>query len=261
MLFVSMGYLGIRHRISYLEAQQIAALRHLLPEDVHTVAVTIEIAPTKTDETATAAQAAPSPTPRIILDRYAALYRQNADLIGWITIEKTPMDYPVMQTPQEKSFYLHRDFEKRDSDGGLPFADERCCVFSDYVPNVLLYGHNMRSGAMFGSLDEYLKERYFTEHRIILFDTLYRQGAYEIFSVFRTRVLDGGEEGFRFYQYAEIPDEAVFDAYVDTVKSLSLYETDATPVWGDSLLTLATCNRYVKNGRLIVVAVRLPETP
>ena len=182
----------------------------------------------------------------------AALHEQNPDIVGWIKIDDTRVDYPVMWTPDDPEFYLRRNFQKEDSVAGTPFLDA-----SSTMPgssNWLIYGHNMKNGTMFHDTLKYEDKAFYDGHKTIHFDTLEGEGLYEIVAVCYTQIYEENAQVFKYYQYASIVDEASFDAYVQGVKALSIYDTGVTPVWGDQLITLSTCEYSVEDGRFIIGA-------
>ena len=109
-----------------------------------------------------------------IRDRYQALYTQNSDLAGWIQIDETNINYPVMQSKQDPDFYLKHNFEKADSPHGCPYVQANCDLQTP-SDNILVYGHNMKDGTMFSDLLQYKRESFWEQHRIIRFDTLTAQ--------------------------------------------------------------------------------------
>ena len=192
-----------------------------------------------------------------ILAKYESLYRQNSDMIGWIKIEDTNINYPVMQTEiNNPTFYINRNFEKKESISGTPFIDSRCTLKSE---NIIIYSHNMKNGTMFGELTKYKDEEYYQKHRVIIFDTIYEEREYEIISILLTKVYynNGTEGDFEFYNYIEIDTEEQFDEYVTTVKKQSLYETGVSAEFNDDLITLVTCDYHTEDGRLLIVAKRI----
>lgn len=192
-----------------------------------------------------------------ILAKYESLYRQNSDMIGWIKIEDTNINYPVMQTEiNNPTFYINRNFEKKESISGTPFIDSRCTLKSE---NIIIYSHNMKNGTMFGELTKYKDEEYYQKHRVIIFDTIYEEREYEIISILLTKVYynNGTEGDFEFYNYIEIDTEEQFDEYVTTVKKQSLYETGVSAEFYDDLITLVTCDYHTEDGRLLIVAKRI----
>ena len=182
----------------------------------------------------------------------AALHEQNPDIVGWIKIDDTRVDYPVMWTPDDPEFYLRRNFQKEDSVAGTPFLDAASTMPGS--SNWLIYGHNMKNGTMFHDTLKYEGKAFYDGHKTIHFDTLEGEGLYEIVAVCYTQIYEENAQVFKYYQYASIVDEASFDAYVQGVKALSIYDTGVTPVWGDQLITLSTCEYSVEDGRFIIVA-------
>ena len=200
--------------------------------------------------------AASDPEPGGILPEYALLRQQNADLAGWLTIDGTEVDYPVMQSA-ENEYYLHRGFDREEVFRGLPFMDNTCDLQNGST-GFFIYGHNMRDGTMFGGLKAYLDEDFYLEHRTIRFDTVYERGSYEILSVFLSEVYGPQDDGvFKYYQHTVLPDRESFEQYVASVAALSVHDTGVTAQWGDTLLTLSTCSRHTENGRLVVVAKKV----
>lgn len=192
-----------------------------------------------------------------ILPQYEELYQENQDLIGWIKIDDTPIDYPVMQTFDNPTFYIHRDWDKNESKSGLPLIDARCTLESE---NIIIYSHRMKNGTMFGSLKNYNEKSFYDEHQIIKFDTIYEEAEYQIIAVLLAQAFydeDYSEDEFVYYNYIELDSEERFQEYIDWVKELSLYDTGVTAEYGDSLITLCTCNYHVQDGRLLVVAKKI----
>ena len=206
--------------------------------------------PPGTDEQDTA----PQPTP---YDKYCAVYEQNSDFIGWINIEGTNIDYPVMQTPDDPNFYLKHAFDKTYSDYGVPYIQENCLI--DNCDNIVVYGHNMNNGSMFADLCKYEDEEFYKEHKYIQFDTLLDYGRYEIVAVFKTVAYS--DAGFKYFQFVDAEEEADFNEYIETCKSLQLYDTGVDAEYGDRLLTLSTCEYSQTDGIIVVVAKLIDNLP
>lgn len=186
------------------------------------------------------------------LIQYDALWKQNNDLAGWLYIEGTKLDYPVMYTPEDPEYYLHRGFYRDYAASGCLFIGPGSTPEGSHA---VVYGHHMKNGTMFGSLDRYQKESYYRDHPVIHFDTLTEEGSYEVLGVFYSRVYTDADEGvFRYYQYTDLAGEDAFNDYVRQVKAASLYDTGVEAVYGDRLLTLSTCSYHTENGRFVVVA-------
>lgn len=189
-----------------------------------------------------------------ILDRYLALYRENSDMVGWLSIEDMKIDYPVMQC-EDDEYYLHHDFEGKDSKYGCLYVRERADL--ENGTNFVIYGHNMKDGSMFGDLDLYREEDFYREHSKIAFDTLYEEYTYEIVAVFLSQIYGENDDVFKYYQFYEAETEEEFNDFYDNIKKMSLYDTGVEAEYGDTFLTLSTCAYHVNNGRLAVVAKRV----
>ena len=188
------------------------------------------------------------------LPEFAQLYAMNNDIVGWLRIPGTVIDYPVMQTPDKPDYYLRRSFDKTRSTRGCLYARESCDVFAP-SDNITIYGHRMREGSMFARLDEYLDQDFYLENPYIYFDTLTQLRTYRVFSVFYTTASVG--EGFAYHLFENAENQAQFDEFVAQCKALSLYDTGVSATYGDSFITLSTCEKSFVNGRLVVVAKRV----
>lgn len=190
----------------------------------------------------------------LILEKYKSLYMENDDVAGWLTVEGTKIDYPVMQC-EDDEYYLHHDFDGKDSKYGCLYVRERADL--ENGTNFVIYGHNMKDGSMFGELDLYLEEEFYREHSHISFDTLYEERNYEILAVFRSQVYSEDADVFKYYQFYGADTEEEFDDFYGNIKELSLYDTGMTAEFGDTFLTMSTCAYHVSDGRFVVVAKRV----
>lgn len=186
-----------------------------------------------------------------MLTRYYDLYQTNNDMVGWIKIDGTIIDYPVVYNENNNVYYLHRNFYKENSSSGVPFLDFQCNL-QDWSDNLIIYAHNMRNGTMFHELLEYSKLGFWENHKIVKFDTMYVRCEYEVFAAFRTAV--GSEDEFMYYEFINADSKEDFDEYVKNCKDKSLYDTGITPEYGETLLTLSTCSYNTNNERFVVVA-------
>ncbi len=190
-----------------------------------------------------------------ILDEYKTLYEKNKKLIGWLKIDDTNIDYPVMQT-SDNEYYLDHNYNQEYDKNGSIFLDYNCRVYPRST-NMIVYGHHMKSGSMFGNLQKYAKESYGKEHSIIQFDSIYEKAAYQVMYVFRSQVYNESDAVFKYYQFIDANSEGEFDYYMNEMAALSLYDTGVTASYGDSLLTLSTCDSSQTDGRFVVVAKRI----
>lgn len=192
-----------------------------------------------------------------VIGKYVDLYEANSDIIGWITVDGTKIDYPVMQTQDDPEFYLRRNFQKEHATAGVPFIDASSDIF---VPtsNFLIYGHNMKNGTMFHDMLKYKDKSFYQEHKTFRFDTIYKggQGTYEIIAAGYSKIYSEDSDAFKYYQYAGITSRSDFNEYLKGVKELSEYNTGVSAEYGDQLVTLSTCAYHEKNGRFFIVGKR-----
>lgn len=190
-----------------------------------------------------------------VLDEYKNLLIKNKRLIGWVKIDDTNIDYPVMQTVDNEYYLDHNLNQEYDKNGSI-FMDKDCDVLKPST-NLILYGHHMKSGQMFGGLDKYEDEQYGKEHPYIDFDTIYEHGIYQVMYVFRSRVYSEEDIVFKYYQFIDAMSEQEFDSNMQEMAAISLYDTGVTAEYGDRLLTLSTCDYQEKDGRFVVVAKKV----
>ena len=186
-------------------------------------------------------------------EKYGALYEQNNDFVGWIQIDGTNINYPVMQTPDNPDYYLKHSFEKTWSDYGVPYLDEACVIGQSN--NLVIYGHHMSNGSMFCDLELYSDPAFCMDHPVIRFDTLTSFGEYEVIAVFRYNT---NQETFRYDREVNM-DETRFSWFMEQVHARELFSTGKDASFGDQMLTLSTCEYTYKNGRLVVVARKVVQ--
>lgn len=224
-----------------------------------TVTVTTE-APTEATTEATEEPTVPTETERVMLPHMKELYDQNPDIIGWIKIDGTKLDYPVMWTPNDKWKYDHLSFEQQYDYGGVPYLNEECDVDLP-TTNLLIYGHNMANGTQFRTVMYYQQMHYWKEHPTISFTTLYEEREYEVLAAFYDRIYYKAEKCFKYYNFINPETEEEFNEGIEYFKSHSLYDTGVDAEFGDQLLTLVTCAYHVEDGRFVVVAKLIEDEP
>lgn len=188
-------------------------------------------------------------------DNLNNLYRLNSDIVGWIKIENTNINYPVMQKVDSPNYYLRKNFYKEYSYYGTPYISELCDVKTS--DNIIIYSHNMRNSQMFGDLEKYKDQEFYKGNNIIEFTTIEEESQYEIIAVLKIDVND--TQGFMYYKFFKAKDEEEYKEFIDNCKELSIYKIDETSEFGDKLITLSTCEYSNKNGRLIVVAKKIND--
>ena len=174
-------------------------------------------------------------------------------MAAWLQIPDTNIDYPVMWTPADENYYLYRDFDGSNNKNGSLILDTDSSL-NPLTTNLIIHGHNMKSGAMFGNLTDYEDKEYFENHKQIILHTEECQRNYEVIAVFRSQVYRKSDEVFKFYKFFQADTQEEFDDFYNNIKELSLYDTGVTASFGDHFLTLSTCVYHVENGRFVVVA-------
>lgn len=190
-----------------------------------------------------------------ILEKYKTLYNKNKSLIGWVKIDDTNIDYPVMQT-QNNEYYLDHNYNQEYDKNGSIFLDMACNPLRPNT-NLIIYGHHMKSGKMFGNLNAYSNRSYYEDHKYIQFDTIYQEGLYQVMYVFRSHIYNEDEIVFKYYQFIDAATPEEFDSNMQEMSQLALYDTGVTAVYGDKLLTLSTCDSAEADGRFVVVAKKI----
>lgn len=180
------------------------------------------------------------------------LQEENPECVGWVSIEGTDIDYPVMCSPDDPDYYLDHSFDKTSNRHGVPFLDSRCNI--DTADNLIIYGHHFAEGDMFSTLHKYASYSYYEEHPIITLETAEGASQYRIAAVLR---VSGTVYPTRWSIFNSLyMNDVEFEEMSQEIEAQTLYSTGVSPVYGDHLLTLATCEYTQKNGRLAVVAVK-----
>ena len=190
-----------------------------------------------------------------ILKKYETLYNKNRKLIGWLKIEGCDIDYPVMQTSNNEYYLDHNYNQEYDKNGSL-FLDKDCdAAFPN--DNMIIYGHHMKSGKMFGNLNYYSKESFWEDNKEFTFDTIYETGTYAVMYVFRSKIYSEEEIVFKYYQFIDATSENEFNSNMEEMANMSLFDTGVTASYGDRLITLSTCDSSEEDGRFVVVAKKI----
>ena len=191
-----------------------------------------------------------------LLPELREIYALNHDLVGWINIPGTVIDYPVVQC-QDSDYYLEHDFYGKENINGQIILDTLC---DPYTPsyNLIISGHHMKNGSMFGDLPEYRTQAYWEKHKLVEFDSLMFRKQYVVFAAFYSADYDEDEEGFRYNANIQYKMEA--QQWLKEIEENQLYDTGIDVQFGDEFITLTTCNRARhRNGRFVVVCRRIRE--
>ena len=270
VIFLISGYFVVSYLIESHDNKQLQQELIDLTKPNSTSSTTESVGTTDFLPTGADSPTVPIHTQPVILDKYQALYELNNHMVGWIYIpgsenpkqNNNGVNYPVLQTPNEvewHNYYLYRDFYGEDDKHGWIYAREACDIFKP-CDNIVIYGHNMADGTMFGQVVNYRKESYYQEHKYIHFDTLYEEHVYEIIAVFLTSGTTG--EGYTYHSRNYFATEEEFNEFINAIKGGDprvkiYYNIDTTAEFGDKLITLSTCWKEIEDGRLVVVAKRI----
>ncbi|MCR8659936.1 class B sortase [Paenibacillus endoradicis] len=181
-------------------------------------------------------------------EQFDQLLEINPDIVGWISIDNTGIDYPVVQS-SDNDYYLNHNVEKQSSARGSIFMDYRNKNMNDDIHTVI-YGHHMKDGSMFGELSKYKDAAYYNEHDTITFEGLEGSTKWQIFSVY----IYSPEDQFFEYEFA---DEQQYNTYLDAIIKKSQYDTGVRVTSDDQLLTLVTCTYEITDARFIIHAKRV----
>ena len=186
---------------------------------------------------------------------YDSLGKTNPDYAGWLTIDDTLIDYPVMKSSEDDpEYYLHRDFYGNDSFSGCLFISEGCDADSD---SFLIYGHNMNNESMFGALDEYYDYNYAYQHRDIHFFIHGEDRVYRVFAAFQTKVYHDRDDVFKYYEAVGKLSEEEYNNTVENVRRMSEPRLSDAPQYPAQLMFLSTCSYHTDDGRFVVAAYRI----
>ena len=193
-------------------------------------------------------------TPENIGNPYADIFAQNGDMAAWLTVADTKIDYPVMQTMENETYYIDKDFYGNPDKAGCLLLDTDSSLTREGTTNLIIHGHNMKAGTMFGELEKYQEADYGKAHNKMVLYTLEDKREYEVIAAFYSQVYYVTDEVFKFYNFFEADTEDEFHDFYDNIKRLSLYDTGVTAQLGDNFITLSTCSYHVEDGRFVVVA-------
>lgn len=192
-----------------------------------------------------------------ILPKFVQLYGENPDFAGWLRIPGTEIDYPVMSREGDNDYYVDKNFKQQYDKNGSLILDYRNDIKNEpgsSRQNLIIYGHNIETGVMFGTLENYKEKSYCIEHMTIIFDTLYEECEYRVAAAMLSGVAYEDETVFRYYDAIDVSAEADFNAFREYVMDNAVYTTDETITYGDTCLLLSTCDDYKEDGRFVLIA-------
>ncbi len=193
---------------------------------------------------------AEAPAPLVIQERFTDLLAQNKDVVGWLNLPHTKVDYPVAKS-LNNDYYLHRDLNRKPYDPGTLFMDYRNAGDATNR-HTIIYGHNMKNGTMFGTLKLYKKKDFYEANRIFTYSTLYEDTQWEIFSAYISpATLDLIPTDFT--------DDDDFMKFITTRQHKSMYPSDIVLKPTDKVLTLITCTYEIDDGRFVIHARKVEK--
>lgn len=185
-------------------------------------------------------------------EKVASLKQINEDTVGWLKVNDTNVDYPIVQG-KDNEYYLKNNFKKEKDNSGWVFMDYRADSMN-LSDNTIIFGHNMYySGVMFGTLYKVKYANWYKkdENQIIKFDTLYKEMNWKIFSIYVTELTND-------YLIANFSSDDKFQEFINLITNRSIYEFNTPVATSDKILTLSTCSDNGKK-RLVIHAVLLSD--
>lgn len=199
------------------------------------------------------------PTAEPYVSPYADFFTSYPDAVAWLEIPDTSISYPVMWTPGDETKYLYLNYDGTKNQNGSLLLDTDSSL-SPITTNLIIHGHNMKSGAMFGTLMNYTDQTYYEQHKEMLLYTADGERKYEVIAAFRSKVYYTTDNVFKYYKFFQANTEDEFNNFYNNIKKMSLYDTGVTAEFGDRFITLSTCTSYTDNGRFVVVAKEITDT-
>ena len=220
-------------------------------------------APTPTPEAQVVDEPLPTPNENTIVlslptepppqESFAELLRYNPDTVGYLTIGEI-VDLPVVQRENDNEYYLTHAYSGEEAREGALFLDGANRLSDE---NLIVYGHNMRNGTMFGELSSFGEREFLLENAVVRFDTLYENALYVPFAMFEASMDEN--DGHYFDVRQIVFDETSFELFVLKLRGRSVFDVPVEVEYGDQLLTLVTCSYNDDDGRYIVALRKLRE--
>jgi len=193
------------------------------------------------------------------MQKVKELQQENSDVKGWIRIEGTNINYPLLQGT-DNEFYVTHNYKKENSRFGSIFINCNSNI-EDVNSNIIIYGHDMQNDTqMFADMLKYKEKEFYEAHPVIRIITEKTDTEYEIIHVFKSRVFYENETNvFRYYHYYNLDSEEIYSEYLRNCKEIELYNTEVIANYGDQLLTLITCEYSQENGRFVIIARKVHD--
>jgi sortase B len=201
-----------------------------------------------------------------LLSSAEALLEVNPDTVGWVSIDGTHINLPVVQRRDitGNDYYLKRAFDGSNNKAGTLFLDMRnTLTYGERSDNLIIYGHNQKDKTMFGDLAEYKKNiDFYKEHPIVKFSSNFRADDYKIFAYFVTPVLPSQTADghvFDYHNFIDLSDKDTFNTFMNEVTLRNEIITPVDVLYGDEILTLSTCSNEFEPSRFVVFARKVRE--
>ncbi len=194
--------------------------------------------------------------PAAISEDLKGAYSQNSNMVGWLSIDGTPVDYPIVQTTDNYHYLNYSNFYNRTARYGTPFMDFRCDS-QNLSKNTIIYSHHMNNEMDFGSLDKYTNSNYYKDHPYISYQTLSGSLTFKVYAVFYATTEASSDGGFVFDYYNPNMGDENFKGYIELLNQYAIYTTDAGLEATDKIITLSTCSHVYDNLRTGGVDTRL----
>ena len=178
---------------------------------------------------------------------FSELLKRNSDTVGWINVNNTNINYPVVQTNNNDD-YLHKAFDGSKNQAGWIFADYRNDM-ENFDKNTIIYGHSRLNKTMFGSLFNVLNESWYSNkyNQIIRFSTPTENTMWQVFSVYKINLES-------YYLQVDFDNDSQYLEFLNTLKSRSKYDFNVSLNENDKIITLSTCSDAAGTGRIVLHA-------
>lgn len=220
---------------------------------------TVTVTPTPTPSPSPSPTPTPSPTPEpepTMLPRFDALYEENEDLVGWITVPGTEIDHPVVQG-EDNAYYLSHNFQKENQRDGTIFLDFTADIL-EKNRSLSLFGHHRYYGGMFSDLHSFKKLDHLKQYPVFSFDSLYEESEYVVFSVFYMAG-NASDKLFYYYPKSDFETDEDFEAHIKQITDRSIYLTGVDVSAYDRLVLLTCCSYETDDLRIIIAGRKLRE--
>ncbi len=184
--------------------------------------------------------------PDSINENLRAMYSENNDLAGWLTIEGTSIDYPIVQDSNNKHYLSGHNVYNESARYGTPFVDFRCSK-TELSKNTIIYGHRMKNGTHFGLLEQYADIEHYKKHPVISYESLSGSYSFKVYAVFYATTQGNADAGYVFDYYNPKMSDDNFEGYIKMLNQYAIYTTDAGLEKEDKIITLSTCTHVYDN--------------